>query len=757
MTDKHSPYLQTQEIPEHYTILIIGEKSPLLVDALANALTAQGGTVYTQIKKNRSVDYLIIIDSHSVLKKSIASLKPGGKILHVISREMIGHIDIENISVFILPPNKSYKISKLVNKILTKLFASKPYVPPSPEKKRQKKQAVSESRKKTALKFRRRNLFSFIGGFIFFLISPFIFWALTLTVSVHNLSEIRTPDMSNEERIEKAEIAKTAASLAQQISIPLIPVVSIASPHAGEIISNHMIILSSMADTASLAADEAQILEPVITAITTGDTHTIEKDIADIQQSLTMLSSQVKPAIKAIAKLEPYKEHILVKRAWPSYEQIQETDRLLTKGSVFMEAIPELMAFKTRKKYLVLLQNNFELRPTGGFIGSFALITMENGSIKELSVEDVYEADGQLKGQVEPPDAISEHLQQPNWFLRDSNWNPDFALSAKQAEWFLQKELEEQVDGVIAIDLYFLKNILQATGGIYVPDYQATVTADDFFHKLQSDTHDSFFPGSNKKRNLIDGLTNALIINLAEQDPITLLKVAKTTEESFEEKHILMTSHDTAVQEKIEQLGWGGRIASHQNVLGSQSQTVADYVMIVDANLGVNKVNAQIHREIFTTVETASGTLERELIVYYQNNSKENSDSLYDGVYKNYVRIFLPREVFIHFIGINDPNKNMLEQATIESYGDKTSVGLLVEVPPQRDSQIILRYSLPAPESSDYAYQLMIQKQPGTLADPLVFRLGPQAQSYVVHTNIASFPYLIHLDHDRLLTVDFSR
>ncbi|MCR4263136.1 MAG: DUF4012 domain-containing protein [Candidatus Roizmanbacteria bacterium] len=757
MADKHSPYLQAQEVPEEYSILIIGENSPLLVDALSDVLTVQGGTVYTHGKKGLSVDYLIIIDSHSKLDTSLRLLKSGGKVLHVLSHEMIGNVDVENVSVFTLPLNKTYKSSVLINKILSNLFASKPYVPVQ-TKKPPKKLDVTKLSLPAAQK--RKRVIRFISistGILLIVFSPFIVWMVATTVSVRALSQLRDPALDSPARAQKAETAQTASYIAEHAAKPLLPLIALVSPETGTIVSEHMTILSSVTDTVSLATEQTELLEPIAQAITSGNTQHIEDDISQVQQSLTALSSHIQPAVTAISTLHQYKEHPLVKPAWPYYEQIEEADRLLSKGNVFMETIPDLMAFKTRKKYLVLLQNNFELRPTGGFIGSFAIITMENGSMVELAIEDIYEADGQLKGQVDPPDALKEYLNQPNWFMRDSNWNPDFALSAKQAEWFLQKELNEQVNGVIAIDLYFLKNILQATGGVYVPDYQATVTADDFFHKLQSDTHDSFFPGSNKKRNLIDGLTNALLINISEQDPLTLLKIAKTAEESFEEKHILLTSHDTKVQETVEQLGWGGRIASHQDVLGAHSDTVADYIMIVDANLGVNKVNASIQREIFTMVEPAESTVERELIVYYNNTSTENTDSLYDGVYKNYLRVVLPREVFVHFVGINDTHRNILEQSDIESYGDKTSVGMFVEVPPQQDAKAIIRYSLPKPESDVYSYQLMIQKQPGTLADPFVFKLGTQAQSLVTQSNISSFPYLVRLDHDRLLTVDFKQ
>jgi hypothetical protein len=139
--------------------------------------------------------------------------------------------------------------------------------------------------------------------------------------------------------------------------------------------------------------------------------------------------------------------------------------------------------FDSGKTYLILLQNSTELRPTGGFIGSMALATVHGGFIKDLKVEDVYTADGQLKGHADPPKPISEILGQEHWYLRDSNWDPDFSQSGKTAAWFYQKETNTAVDGVIAVSSPFLIDILKATGPITLADYNDQITADNFYGK----------------------------------------------------------------------------------------------------------------------------------------------------------------------------------------------------------------------------------------------------------------------------------
>ncbi|MCX6705358.1 MAG: DUF4012 domain-containing protein, partial [Candidatus Woesebacteria bacterium] len=75
---------------------------------------------------------------------------------------------------------------------------------------------------------------------------------------------------------------------------------------------------------------------------------------------------------------------------------------LISKSRVLAGSLPRLLGQDKSKTYLVLFENNMELRPTGGFIGSFGLVTFDGGRLSDLTVNDVYSADGQLNGHVEP-------------------------------------------------------------------------------------------------------------------------------------------------------------------------------------------------------------------------------------------------------------------------------------------------------------------------------------------------------------------
>jgi len=148
-----------------------------------------------------------------------------------------------------------------------------------------------------------------------------------------------------------------------------------------------------------------------------------------------------------------------------------------------LEVYGALGGFVGKQTYLFLFQNSMELRPTGGFIGSIGLATFAEGRLVDFSIEDVYTVDGQLKGHVSSPQPILSLLGSEHWYLRDSNWDPDFRESGRRAAWFYEKETGTRVDGVVGVSVPFIVELLAAIGPMALADFNDTITADNFFAK----------------------------------------------------------------------------------------------------------------------------------------------------------------------------------------------------------------------------------------------------------------------------------
>ncbi len=415
---------------------------------------------------------------------------------------------------------------------------------------------------------------------------------------------------------------------------------------------------------------------------------------------------------------------------------------LISFASSTIDVWPQVLGFNGEKTYLVLLQNNMELRPGGGFIGSFAILNINKGKVKDFKILDVYDADGQLKGHVEPPFAIRRYLPSVHWYLRDSNFDVDFSKSALASAVFLNTEMRQGVDGVIGVDLSFVKNLLSAIGPVKVVDYNEIVTADNLFAVTNARVEKNFFPGSTQKKDFLRSLYNSINLKLSEEKNISYLNVLDSLTKSLYEKHIIFAFNDVSLQSLFSVNGFGSTLIDRRK---NDKTTVNDFIGINEANLSANKVNYFITRSFSQNSTIANdGSITQSVKVSLKNNASKQLGK--NGFYKNYLRVIVPFGSTITSIKIDgkqqsivDPIKDPivyekknfvpptgLEVEKVDQNG-KTIYGFLVTVDAQILKTIELNYKLIQKldlTKSSFVYSLKIFKQPGIDNIPYSFSLN---------------------------------
>lgn len=425
--------------------------------------------------------------------------------------------------------------------------------------------------------------------------------------------------------------------------------------------------------------------------------------------------------------------------------------------------VPGLIAEDSKKTYLVLFQNSTEIRPTGGFIGSYGLLTFEKGKLLDFNVSDIYAADGQLKGYVEPPKPIKEAFGDNTWYFRDSNWDPDFIVSAERAEWFLQKTTNRKVDGVIAVNLPAVKFLLEALGPINLPDYNEEVSAENLFDRAEYRAEIDFFPGSTQKKDFLGALAREIFTKAQSASAIELLKLAQATEAGLAQKQILLNLHDPAGQKILLQQNWAGGLFSPNLTTTDQRPVMADYNFLVEANLGINKANYFLNRQIKQQLTILKN---KEVLavttINYQNQSP--ADAWPGGVYKSYLRQFLPAGSSLVSVKIDDERLNLGRDVDTGSSRDKFVLGFPISVPVKGTSEVEITYRLPdslVNKNNLSRLAVVVPKQPGIINDSLevvvnhptfltVAAVAPQA---LVSPQVVS--WRSDLSFDRLFTIDF--
>lgn len=376
--------------------------------------------------------------------------------------------------------------------------------------------------------------------------------------------------------------------------------------------------------------------------------------------------------------------------------------------------LPSLLGKDKSKTYLVLFQNNMELRPTGGFIGSFGILTFDGGRVSDLTINDVYSADGQLNGHVEPPTPIKKYLNEANWWLRDSNWDPDFPTSAKRAEWFLDKEVGRQVDGVLATDLQPIKDILKYTGPIFLPDFNMDITSDNLYEKTQAEVQDNFFPGTHKKASFLTALSRSLLAEMSKLGTTGKIGVLKSFYSDLEGRSIQMFFHDDNSQNPISVVGWDGGV----NLPDCDKGCYPDMMGLVEANVGVNKSNYFIERSENLQVNLTPNGIDRKLTLTLKNSA--NSVLGVSGTYKVYVRLISNSD------STASPVKVYTGQASQEFLSDMTTLknrnetGVYVEILGGQTKTLEFTWSTTIANAGSFnKYGLYIRKQGGVPASPV--------------------------------------
>jgi hypothetical protein len=442
---------------------------------------------------------------------------------------------------------------------------------------------------------------------------------------------------------------------------------------------------------------------------------------------------------------------------------------------------PDIFGFSGEKTYLVLFQNNMELRPGGGFIGSYAILKVNNGKIENFKIYDVYDADGQLTGHVEPPYPIRRFLPSVHWYLRDSNFNTDFSKGAVAAAVFLNSEMNQSVDGVIGVDLSFIKDLLSVTGPVKVADYNETVNADNFFEVTQKRVEKNFFPGSTQKKDFLKSFYTSLELKISHDSDLSYFKLLQAFANSMFEKHVIAAFNNSNTQAAFSVNGWSSSLADRR--VGNQA-TINDFLGLSEANLGVDKVNYFITRSASQKAEIQKdGTVTEDLSVSFNNSATKEA---WTGAgYKNYLRIILPPGTIVNNISIGGKNQKIVNAITdptvyekkgfipptgLEVQKDnengKTIYGFLINLEPQELKTIRIKYTLSQKlnlSKQSFVYDHKIFKQPGVDFFPYDFSLKTPDnlaiinKSEGVNADSRNAVFVSQIRRDKEFTIDLAQ
>lgn len=407
--------------------------------------------------------------------------------------------------------------------------------------------------------------------------------------------------------------------------------------------------------------------------------------------------------------------------------KVEGGKELIAKALPMLEIMPVLFGYPERADYLIALQNNDELRPTGGFLGTFSMMGIEYGEIVECATRDIYHMDMPVQDvlHIEPPAPLKRYLGANKWFMRDSNWSPDWPTSAKRVEWFYKTELGlnddkegkatltmsgapsqvlgaavrkngiNEISGVIAITPEVITDLLAITGPVYVEGIE--YNKDNFVDILQYRVEKGYIKlgiPSWQRKEVISEIYKEIKIKLFDLPPSRWQEVIYAFDGNLRGKNILVSVNDPSAQGVIQAQGYGGEV----------KKTAGDYIMAVDANMASLKTDGVMEKSIDYKFEEAGDKMIAKLRVNYINKGEFTWKTTR---YRTYTRVYVPKGAKLIRAEGALGNTEIYEEI------GKTCFAAFISIEPGKTGSLYFEYELPDYVHDGEQYELYIQKQPG--------------------------------------------
>lgn len=451
-----------------------------------------------------------------------------------------------------------------------------------------------------------------------------------------------------------------------------------------------------------------------------------------ITPQIDTLSESLKKVDAEISQIDPnhYPEFLFGKEIKAQLTMLKETtagaSTFVDQAKPLIKVLPSLLGESEAKKYLVLFQNDKELRPTGGFLTSYTIVTLDKGVIKVDKQDDIYPLDDAIPNKPAAPDPLKKYLPSvPRWNLRDSNLSPDFLESMDTFRSMYEKSplAQDDIDGIIALDTHVLVSTIRIlddevnAGGItFTTKEDPRCKCPQVIYELE----DNISRPVNYIRTDRKGLIGSLMLAIKDKALTSSPKqywgpLFQSMLMQINQKHMMFYLFDKDAQSGINALNASGQIRPFDG----------DYLHINNANLGGQKSNLFTTSSVEENYEVGKdGTITKTVTIKYKNDFPPSDCNLERGglclnaELRDWLRIYVPKGS-----KLVDSKGSEVKMTTYDELG-KTVFDGFITVRPLGQKTFSITYTLPFKLDKSSDLPVMIQKQPGTEGIPYTISIN---------------------------------
>lgn len=430
-------------------------------------------------------------------------------------------------------------------------------------------------------------------------------------------------------------------------------------------------------------------------------------------------------------------------------EQFSGIASLFVDAKPFIKSLPQILGADKPKTYLILFQNDKELRATGGFLTAYAVFKVDKGKFTVDLSDDIYTLDASIKAHPKAPREIATyHKNVPTLNIRDSNLSPDFPTSMKMFDdLYKLSSKSTKYDGIIAMDTHVLVGALeilgdtQARGTNFSSRIDKRCDCPQVIYTLLDEIDRPVAYLKTDRKGILGDLLLVLMQKALGFSPSQYWgRLSQMLMTDLQEKHVQLYMVDPEIQKSLEAINYAGRIR----------ETKGDYLHISDVNFAGAKSNLYVQHFVNSEATVNDdGSIQKTVEITYKNPYPHSNCNLEDGgglgrgglcinaTLRNWVRLYVPEgSTLVSFKG---------SEKKVQTYDElgKTVFEGFLGVKPEGQAKVIVTYTLPKSQNIEDIkdYNMLIQKQPGTIGHEYTVTINGKT--------IETFPLI----EDKLVTV----
>lgn len=439
----------------------------------------------------------------------------------------------------------------------------------------------------------------------------------------------------------------------------------------------------------------------------------IEKKVADIETSLNSIDPNRYP--------EEYKGFQIRSNILKAKELVSDGHKFIRDGKPILTKTSWLLGKDKPRNYLLLFQNDAELRPSGGFWTAYGTLSVNNGKISPGTSNNIYDLDDKINSKIPAPRLIKNyHINVPYWYVRDMNLSPDFPTDAKLflENYYKAYGTKTKIDAIIALDTRVLVDLVSVMGRVETPLGKFTAEPDkrcdgcpQIIYELEWTAGRPRDYIEKDRKGFLGPLMNSMLANAMGSEKSKMAPLAQAAINNINQKHVMFYFLDPEIQKAAVLANIAGAIAT--------PEAGVDYLAINDANMSSAKTNLFLTQKVKHEITVKDGQVEHKVSMTYTNPSKASNCNLEKGdlclnapKYRDVFRYYTPvGSKLVKITGSEvdvEPYEELGKTVFEGFYGNKYPLYAMQSL------KTTVQYVSSVKASKNYT--LMLQKQPGTKA-----------------------------------------